>query len=190
MHLVSQSCPTLCNPMDYSLPGSFVHGDSPVKNTGVGCQALLQGIFLTQGSNPHLLHCRQILYHLSHQGSSKWSKPTLMNFTNQTHRKEIDWAHQVSLRKPSKTENQKNELISELAHKVESFSTSSTGRLTASSLACLSLSPRLPKAGTRLLLLFCHIAPRIVLNKQEDSHWMYFHKFIMARKGRKSREGR
>ena len=35
------------------------------KNTGVGCHFLLQGIFLTQGSNPGLLHCRQILYHLS-----------------------------------------------------------------------------------------------------------------------------
>ena len=36
--------------MDCSLPGSFVHGASPVKNTGVGCHALLQGIFPTQGS--------------------------------------------------------------------------------------------------------------------------------------------
>ena len=37
-------------------------------DSGVGCHSLLQGIFLTQGSNPGLLHCRQILYHLSHQG--------------------------------------------------------------------------------------------------------------------------
>ena len=64
-----QSCPTLCDPMDYSLPGSCVHGDSPGKNTGVGCHALLQGIFPTQGLNPGLAHCRWILYHLSHQGS-------------------------------------------------------------------------------------------------------------------------
>ena len=42
--------------------------NSPGKNTGVGCHSLLQGIFLTQGSNPGLLHCRQIFYHLSHQG--------------------------------------------------------------------------------------------------------------------------
>ena len=35
--------------------------DSPSKSTGVGCHALLQGIFLTQGLNPHLLHCRQIV---------------------------------------------------------------------------------------------------------------------------------
>ena len=55
--------------MDCSPPGSSIHGDSPGKNTGVGCHALLYGIFLTQGSNPGLQHCKQILYHLSHQGS-------------------------------------------------------------------------------------------------------------------------
>ena len=44
-----------CDSMGCSLPGSSVHGDSPGKNTGVGCHALLQGIFLTQGLNPHLL---------------------------------------------------------------------------------------------------------------------------------------
>ena len=52
--LVAQSCPTLCNPMDGSPPGSSVHGDSPGQNTGVGCHALLQGIFPSQGSNPGL----------------------------------------------------------------------------------------------------------------------------------------
>ena len=67
--LVIQSCPTLCNPMDCSLPGSSVHGDSPGKNTGVGCDALLQGIFPTQGSDPGLLHCRQILFQLSYHRS-------------------------------------------------------------------------------------------------------------------------
>ena len=41
-----------CNRMDCSLPGSSVHGDSPGKNNEVGCHALLQGIFRTQGSNP------------------------------------------------------------------------------------------------------------------------------------------
>ena len=69
--LVTQSCPTLCNPMDYSPPGSSVPGDSPGKNIGVGCHALLHGIFQTQGSNSGLLHCRWILYHLSHQGSPR-----------------------------------------------------------------------------------------------------------------------
>ena len=94
--------------MDHSLPGSSVHGDSPGKNTGVGCHALLQEIFLTQLRSPAsqvdflsseppgkpkntgvgspsllqgnfltqelnrgLLHCRQIPYQLSQQGSPK-----------------------------------------------------------------------------------------------------------------------
>ena len=47
--------PTLCDPVDCSPSGSSVHGDSPGKNSGVGCPALLQGIFLTQGLNLHLL---------------------------------------------------------------------------------------------------------------------------------------
>ena len=67
--LVAQSCLTLCDPRDCSPPGSSVHMDSPRKDTGVGCHALHQGIFPTQGSNPGFPHCRQILYHLSHQGS-------------------------------------------------------------------------------------------------------------------------
>ena len=67
--LVTQLCPTLCDPMDCSPSGSSVHGDSLGKNTGVGCHALLQGIFLTYKLNPGLPHCRWILYHLSHQGS-------------------------------------------------------------------------------------------------------------------------
>ena len=63
--LVTQSCPTLCDPVDSSPPGSSVHGVSPGKNTGVGRRALLHGIFPTQGSNPGLPHCGQILYHLT-----------------------------------------------------------------------------------------------------------------------------
>ena len=55
--------------MDCSPPGSSAHGHSPSKNTGVGCHALLQGIFPTQGSNPGLPHCRRILCRLNHQGS-------------------------------------------------------------------------------------------------------------------------
>ena len=67
--LAAQSCLTLCNPMDCCPPGSSVHGESLGKNTKVGCHTLLQRIFPTQGSNPGLPHCRQILYHLSYQGS-------------------------------------------------------------------------------------------------------------------------
>ena len=68
MCLVTQLCLTLCDPMDCSPPASSVHGDSPGKNTGVGCHALFQGISPTQGSKPGLPHCRQFLYHLSHHG--------------------------------------------------------------------------------------------------------------------------
>ena len=59
----------LYDPMDCTPPGSSVHGDSPGKNTGVGCHSLLQGIFPTRGSNSCLLHCRQILYCLNQQES-------------------------------------------------------------------------------------------------------------------------
>ena len=68
VYVVAQLCPAVCNFVDSSLPGSFVHADSPGKNTGVGCHALLQGIFPTQGLNPGLPRFRQILYHLSQQG--------------------------------------------------------------------------------------------------------------------------
>ena len=54
--LVIKSCPTLCDPMDYSPPGSSVYGIFPGKNIGVGGHFLLQGIFPTQGSNSCLLH--------------------------------------------------------------------------------------------------------------------------------------
>ena len=68
--LVIQFCPILCNLMD---PGRFLCAwDSPGKNTGVGCHSLVQGLFLTQGLNPCLLRCRQILYHLSDQGSPEY----------------------------------------------------------------------------------------------------------------------
>ena len=49
--------------------GLYSPWDSPSQNTGVGSLSLLQGIFPTQGSNTGHLHCRQILYQLSHKGS-------------------------------------------------------------------------------------------------------------------------
>ena len=72
MCLVIHSCMILCDPMGWGLPGSSVNGDSPGKNTGVGCHALLQGIFPTQGLNPGFLHFRRVLYHLSQQGSQAY----------------------------------------------------------------------------------------------------------------------
>ena len=69
--LATQSCLTLWDPHGLYPASLFCPWDSPGKNTGVGCHALLQGIFPTQGPNPGLLHCRQILYRLSHQGSPR-----------------------------------------------------------------------------------------------------------------------
>ena len=56
----------LCDPMNSSPPGSSIHGILQSNNTGVGCHFILQGIFLTQGLNPGLPHCKQTLYRLSH----------------------------------------------------------------------------------------------------------------------------
>ena len=66
--LVTQSCWTL---QPHGLwPTWFLYPwNSPGKNTGVGCHFLLFGIFLTQGSNPCLLHGGQIFNHLSHEAS-------------------------------------------------------------------------------------------------------------------------
>ena len=66
VHLVALSDPMNCSP-----PGSSVRGDSPGKNAGMCRHALLQGIFPTQGLNPSLPHCRQILYHPSPDGSPR-----------------------------------------------------------------------------------------------------------------------
>ena len=96
---VTKSCPTLCDPMDYTVHGilqarilewvafPFSRGSSQPRspalqvnslwaepqgkprNTGVGSLSLLQQIFPTQESNWGLLHCRQIVYQLSYQGS-------------------------------------------------------------------------------------------------------------------------
>ena len=71
--LVAQSGLTLCNPMNCSPPGSTVHEIFSSKGTGVHCRFLLQGIFATRGLNMGLLHCRQILCHLSLQGSPNQS---------------------------------------------------------------------------------------------------------------------
>ena len=69
--LVMQSCLTLCDPVDCSLPGSSVHRDSPGKITGVGCYSLVQGILL----------CRQIHYCLKHQRSPKPPLTKHLNIT-------------------------------------------------------------------------------------------------------------
>ena len=77
-YLVTKLYPTVCDPMGCSLIGSSVHGISqmrilafPGENTGVGCHFLVQGIFPTQGSNPHLLNWQEESLLLSHEGSPK-----------------------------------------------------------------------------------------------------------------------
>ena len=65
--LVAQSCPTLCDHV-------VCPWNSPGKNTRVGCHSLLQGIFLSWGWKPGLLHCRQTLYYRSYQGNPRTKK--------------------------------------------------------------------------------------------------------------------
>ena len=67
--LVAKLCPTLMTPWTVAHQTLLPHGIFPGKNTGVYCHFLFQGIFPTQGSNLGLLHCRKILYQMSHQGS-------------------------------------------------------------------------------------------------------------------------
>ena len=74
-HALPQDCTSGLQPHGLQ-PSRLLHPwNSPGKNTGVGCPSLLQGIFLTQGLNPGLLHCRQILYCLSHQGGPPYLAP-------------------------------------------------------------------------------------------------------------------
>ena len=67
--LVIQSCPTLCDFMDHSLPGSSVHRIFHAR--------VLEWVATSQGSNPGLPHCRQTLYHLSPQGSHDTKIPKM-----------------------------------------------------------------------------------------------------------------
>ena len=63
---VAQSCPTLFDPMDYT-----VHGILQARIQEWVSHSLLPGIFPVQGLNPGLLHCRQLIYQLSNQGSPR-----------------------------------------------------------------------------------------------------------------------
>ena len=76
--LVTQSCPTLCDPMDCSPAGSSVHGILQARVLEWVAMPSSRGIFPTQGLNPGLPHCRQILYHLSHQDLSH-NKSDMLN---------------------------------------------------------------------------------------------------------------
>ena len=65
--LIRYSCPALCDSIDYS-PRLLCPWNSPGENTGVDMHSLIQGIFPTQRFSLGLLHCRQILYYLNHEG--------------------------------------------------------------------------------------------------------------------------
>ena len=82
---ITQSCLTLCNPVERPW-------NSPGWNSGVGSLSLLQGIFPTQGSNPGLPHCRQILYQLNHKGSPRILEWVAYLFSNRSSwpRKQIE----------------------------------------------------------------------------------------------------
>ena len=100
--LLTQSRPTLYDAMDCSPPvppgDSLLQArlSSPGKNPGVGCHALLQGVFLTQWSNQGLAHFRQILYHASHQGI-KWH-PNQSFAELLRHLLNIFWKHEIQAR--------------------------------------------------------------------------------------------
>ena len=74
--IVTQLCLTLCDPRDYSLPGSSVHEILQARILE-WVASLLQGIFPTQGSNLALPHCRQILHHLNNEESPALSASIL-----------------------------------------------------------------------------------------------------------------
>ena len=86
--VMCQSCPTLCNPMDCSPLGSSVRGDSPGKNTGVGCHVLLQGVFPTQQLNPGFC--------IENSGSLWWTgRPGVLQFMV-SQRVGHDWATELN----------------------------------------------------------------------------------------------
>ena len=88
---VSQSCPTLYDPMNYT-----VHGILQARILVDSCY-LLQGIFPTQGSNPGLPDCRQTLYHLSHQGSPEVTGKFGLGVQNKAGQRVIEFCQENSL---------------------------------------------------------------------------------------------
>ena len=81
--LVAHSCLTLCDPMDCIPTRCLCPWNTPGRNSGVGSHYLLQGIFLTQESDSGLLHCREILYCLSHREATESS--TRMQVWHKSH---------------------------------------------------------------------------------------------------------
>ena len=95
----------LCNPMAIASQTPLCPWNSPGKNTGVGSHSLLRGIFLTQGLNLGLLHCRQILYHLSHQS---WPPYSLTIWVVAIFTEHPPWALYIEMDKPGSPSTQIN----------------------------------------------------------------------------------
>jgi len=88
----SESCSVVPNSLRPH--GLYIPWHSPGQNTGVGSFSLLQGIFLTQGSNWGLLHCRWILYHLSYQGNQNTITSYQLAFLHSV----LSWSYHFQLR--------------------------------------------------------------------------------------------
>ena len=91
----AQSRLILCNPTDCSLPSSCVPGIFLTRILELGCHFLLQKIFLTQGSNPSLLHWQADSLPLSHQGSLSKSLLSVNSFQSTTIQNPISQARQL-----------------------------------------------------------------------------------------------
>ena len=87
--LESESCSVILNPLEPH--GLHSPWSSPGQNTGVCSLSLLQGIFPIQGSNPSLLHCRQILYQLSHRGRPRILEWVAYPFSSGFPTQESNW---------------------------------------------------------------------------------------------------
>ena len=94
--LVAQLRMTLCDPHGLQHARLLSPRDSPGKNTRVGCHSLLQGIFLTRGLNPGLLHCRQLPYRLSHLALGLDGTMTAWSSGLQTRAELLPWVSWVS----------------------------------------------------------------------------------------------
>ena len=91
LFIFEHKCESLSVVSDSLQPhGLYSLWNSPGQNTGVGSLSLLQGIFPTQGSNPGLLHCRQILYQLSHKGSPRTLEWVAYPFSSGSFRPRIE----------------------------------------------------------------------------------------------------
>ena len=88
---VAHLCATLCNPVDCSLPGSSIHGIFQPRVLEWVAISFSRGIFLIQGSNPDLSHCRQMLYRLSHQGSNSKKYSLFIWNSNLTQYPLVSW---------------------------------------------------------------------------------------------------